>query len=133
MTIYLNTGALPLASLVYSAVPVASPEAAWTATHAPGWDPRAVVYVEGGPPLDAAPPEGASLFFSVYEANTLAVVVNTPAPAYLVLAESGLSRLAGLHRRRPGPDLPGQHRLPRDLPPGPRRAHRPAGLPARPR
>ena len=88
VTVYLNTGALPLASLVPEGVAVDSPEAAWTATHDPAWDPRAIVYVEGGPALDAAPLEGASLFFSVYEANTLAVVVNTPAPAYLVLAES---------------------------------------------
>lgn len=88
VTIYLNTGALPLASLVTQAVPVASPEEAWTATHDPAWDPRTTVYVEDGPALDAVPLEGARLFFSVYEANTLAVVVNTPAPAYLVLAES---------------------------------------------
>ncbi len=88
VTIYLNTGAEPLAHLVYRAVPVATPEEAWGPVHAAGWDPGAVVYVEGGPALDSARPDGASLFFTVYEPNALAVVVNTPAPAYLVLSES---------------------------------------------
>ncbi|MBN2470778.1 MAG: hypothetical protein JXN59_08650, partial [Anaerolineae bacterium] len=93
VTIYLNTGADPLARLVYRAEVVDSPEAAWEAIHDPAWAPDAVVYVEGGPslndgpPLDEAPPEGAGLFFTVYDPNTLAVVVNTPAPAYLLLAE----------------------------------------------
>ncbi len=88
VTVYLNTGSLPLAQLVYKAEPVDSPEAAWVGTHDPAWDPRALVYVEGGPALDSDPPEGANLFFTVYEPNTLAVVVQTPAPAYLVLAEA---------------------------------------------
>ena len=87
VTIYLNTRTLPLVSLVYHAVPVASVEEAWDAVHDPAWDPREVAYVEGGPPLDSAPPEGAALFFTVYEPNTLAVVVRTAAPAYLVLSE----------------------------------------------
>lgn len=88
VTIYLNTGAQPLARLVYRAVPVATPEAAWKAIHAPDWDANAVVYVEGGPALDGDAPPGGSLFFTVYEPNALAVVVNTSSPAYLVLAET---------------------------------------------
>ncbi|MBN1965226.1 MAG: YfhO family protein, partial [Anaerolineae bacterium] len=86
VTIYLNTGALPLAHLVYRAE-VVDQAGAWEAVHAPDWDPQAVVYVEGGPPLDTTPPEGANLFFTVYEPNTLAVVVRTDSPAYLVLSE----------------------------------------------
>jgi hypothetical protein len=88
VTVTLNTRALPLASLVYQGVPVASGEAAWAAIHAPDWNPQATVYVEDGPALDSQPPEGAGLFFSVYEPNVLAVVVNTPQPAYLVLSET---------------------------------------------
>ncbi|NPV68746.1 MAG: hypothetical protein HPY64_16555 [Anaerolineae bacterium] len=88
VTIYLNTGAQPLARLVYRATPVETPEAAWEAIHAPAWDANAVVYVEGGPALDGDTPPGGSLFFTVYEPSALAVVVNTPAPAYLVLAET---------------------------------------------
>ncbi len=87
VTIYLNTGADPLARLVYRAEAVSSPEEAWDAIHDPAWEPGAVVYVEGGPPLDGEPPEGAGLFFTIYDPNTLAVVANTPAPAYLLLAE----------------------------------------------
>ncbi len=88
VTIYLNTGAQPLARLVYRAVPVETPEAAWEAIHAPDWDANAVVYVEGGPALNGDASSGGSLFFTVYEPNALAVVVNTSAPAYLVLAET---------------------------------------------
>lgn len=88
VTVYLNTNALPLAHLVYRAVPVESAEAAWEAVHAPDWNPRQVVYVEGGPALESQPPEGANLFFTLYEPNALAVVVQTPAPAYLVLSET---------------------------------------------
>lgn len=84
VTVYLNTGAEPLARLVYRAEVV---DSAWDAIHDPAWDASAVVYVEGGPPLDSDPPEGAGLFFTVYDPNTLAVVVNTPEPAYLLLAE----------------------------------------------
>lgn len=84
VTVYLNTGAEPLARLVYRAE---STDSAWDAIHDPAWDASAVVYVEDGPPLDSDPPEGAGLFFTVYDPNTLAVVVNTPAPAYLLLAE----------------------------------------------
>ncbi len=87
VTVYLNRSALPLAHLVYHAVPVESPEAAWEPIHDAAWDPRTTVYVEGGPALEGEPPEGAGLFFSVYEPNALAVVVQTPAPAYLVLSE----------------------------------------------
>jgi hypothetical protein len=87
VAVYLNTNARPLAHLVYRAEAVETPEAAWEAVHAPNWDPGVVVYVEDGPALDAQPPDGASLFFTVYEPNTLAVVVNTPEPAYLVLSE----------------------------------------------
>ncbi len=80
VTVYLNTGALPLAQLVYHAEPVDSPEAAWVGTHDPGWNPREIVYVGGGPALDSDPPEGANLFFTVYEPNVLAASSSRPPP-----------------------------------------------------
>ena len=54
--IYENTTALPRAFLVGGAQPVATPEDAWTAINAPGFDPRATAYL--GPPADGtdAPP-----------------------------------------------------------------------------
>ncbi len=103
VTIYLNTGAQPLARLVYRAIPVESPEAAWEAIHTPDWDASAVVYVEGGPALDNATPPGGSLFFTVYEPNVLAVVVNTPAPAYLLLAETWYPGWEALIDGQPAP------------------------------
>lgn len=122
VTIYLNTGAQPLARLVYRAVAVESPEAAWAAIHAPDWDASAAVYVEGGPALDGNAPPGGSLFFTVYEPGALAVVVNTPAPAYLLLAETWYPGWGAFIDGQPAPiyrantafravyiDTPGEH------------------------
>ncbi|GAB4572682.1 MAG: hypothetical protein Kow0077_12810 [Anaerolineae bacterium] len=87
VTIYLNTAAEPLARLVSRAESVAAPEIAWEAIHAPDWQASETVYVEGGPSLELPAPQGANLFFTVYESNALAVVVNTPQPVYLLLSE----------------------------------------------
>ncbi|MBN2471512.1 MAG: YfhO family protein, partial [Anaerolineae bacterium] len=87
VTIFLNTQAEPLVRLVYHAEPVDTPEAAWEAIHAPDWHASQTIYVEGGPALDSAPPEGASLFYTIYDARKLAVVVRTPEPVYLLLSE----------------------------------------------
>lgn len=88
LTVYENTGALPLALVVPRAASIARPEAAWDAIHAPDWNPAAVVYVEGGPPLNGDPLEGAGVGIVVYEANRLVYAVDTPGPAYLALAEA---------------------------------------------
>lgn len=87
LTIYLNLGALPLAHLVYEAVPIRSAEEGWNLVHRNDWDPTAIVYVENGPALNLPRPPDSRLSFAVYEANKLVYDVYTPSPAYLVLSE----------------------------------------------
>ncbi|MCZ7542468.1 MAG: YfhO family protein [Anaerolineae bacterium] len=89
LTVYENAGALPLAHVIPRAEVVARPEAAWDAIHAPDWDPAALAYVEGGPPLNYPLPEDAhfSVENVVYEANRLEYTIDVAGPAYLVLSE----------------------------------------------
>ncbi len=91
--IYLNTGALPRVSLVYSATVVPNGEAAFGAVHAPSFDPASQVVVtrEGDrttPAGTAAIPAGESnLYYLSYAPESFSVVAQTPAPAYLVFSE----------------------------------------------
>ena len=91
--IYLNTGAMPRVSLVYSATVVPNGEAAFSAVHAPGFDPLfgVVVTREGDrtPPAGTAatPAGGSNLYYLSYAPESFSVVAQTPAPAYLVFSE----------------------------------------------
>jgi hypothetical protein len=87
LTIYQNTRSLPLALVVTRAVPVESQARASDLAHAPDWDPRRVVYVEGGPPLSSDSTSGGSVAYTEYGQNHLALKVTTTGPAYLVLSE----------------------------------------------
>jgi hypothetical protein len=88
LAIYENSQVLPMALLVYSAVTVDDQTKAWELVHSPDWDARAIVYIEGGPPLEEQTPEGGtSLVYRLYEANRIDLEVSTDAPAYLVLSE----------------------------------------------
>lgn len=88
LTIYQNSQALPMALLVFHAVAVDDQSIAWELVHAPEWDARSVVYVEGGPPLDERTPQGETrLTHTRYEANRIDLEVKTGSPAYLVLSE----------------------------------------------
>ncbi|GAB4478710.1 MAG: hypothetical protein Kow00124_23380 [Anaerolineae bacterium] len=86
-TIYLNTGALPLAHLVYRAESVRDQADYWEAIHSPDWDPTAQVFVHGGPALNGPAPSGFSLAFRDYQPNRIELLAVTPQPAYLVLSE----------------------------------------------
>ncbi len=86
-TIYLNTGALPLAHLVYRAKSVSDQADYWEAIHSPEWDPTAQVFVHGGPALEGPAPSGSSLAFYDYRPNRIELLAVTPQPAYLVLSE----------------------------------------------
>lgn len=85
--IYENTGALPRAFLVGRAVPVADAEAAWSAVSANGFDPRAVVYLEGGAaPLDSGAAAG-TVTLSRPGPDELTATVESDREAILVLGE----------------------------------------------
>jgi hypothetical protein len=88
LTIFQNSDALPMALLVYRAVPVDDQSKAWELIHATAWDARSVVAIEEGPSLDEPAPEGpTSLAYTRYEANRIDLVAETSSPAYLVLSE----------------------------------------------
>ncbi len=86
--VYLNTGGLPRALLVYRAVVVPDQEAAWDAVHAADFDPANAVVVQGGPALDVDPGEAERwIRYTHYDLNRVGLQVSTPLPAYLVLSE----------------------------------------------
>jgi O-antigen/teichoic acid export membrane protein len=90
MRIYRNEGALPRAFLVPRAISIPDGEARRAALRS--LDPREVVILEV--PLPQASPEGPTPGFrreveSIrYSPNEVTVVLSTPAPCYLVLADS---------------------------------------------
>jgi Bacterial membrane protein YfhO len=87
LTIYQNSHALPMAMLVTRAIPVETQARASDLAHAPDWAPWAVVYVEGGPPLDSDSPSRGSVTYTEYGPNHIALNVEMSSPAYLVLSE----------------------------------------------
>ncbi|MBN1427626.1 MAG: YfhO family protein [Anaerolineae bacterium] len=88
LAIYENSQALPMALVVHHAVIVEDQSKAWELVHAPDWDARSVVYIEGGPPLEAQTPEREpDLTYTRYKANQIELTVMVDTPAYLVLGE----------------------------------------------
>lgn len=86
--VYLNTGGLPRALLIYRATVVPDQGAAWEAVHAADFDPANAVVVQGGPPLDLDPGESERwIRYTHFDLNRIALQVYTPLPAYLVLSE----------------------------------------------
>ena len=86
--VYLNTKALPRAQLIDRVKVVATGEEAWAAIHAPGFDPAAMVVVEGGPTLSVAGGSGQrSLSFAQQSIDRVELDVQTPSPTYLVLSD----------------------------------------------
>jgi hypothetical protein len=83
--LHLNTLALPRAWLVYQAEPVASYEEAWQRVQDPDFRPEQVAVVEHGPRLAG---EGSGWIEVLhYSPNEVRLVVNTEAPALLVLSD----------------------------------------------
>ncbi|MBN1123013.1 MAG: YfhO family protein [Anaerolineae bacterium] len=88
--VYLNTNAMPRINLVYSATRVSTGEEAFTAIHAPDFDPQRQVVIEDihAPAGTNEPPSDPSnLYYTHYEPEASTVIVQTPAPAYLVFSE----------------------------------------------
>jgi hypothetical protein len=102
--IYENTQALPRAFLVGRAVPVATPEDAWSAISAPGFDPRAVAYVEGGAPLAGDTPAGSATVADE-QPDRLTVNVDSDREALLVLSEIAYPGWRATIDGRPAPVL----------------------------
>jgi hypothetical protein len=88
LAVYLNRAALPRALVVHRALRVSDHETAWTAVHAPGFDPAAEVVLEDGQALDGTSPVPASIQFDVHTPNELQLRVGMPADGYLVLSET---------------------------------------------
>jgi len=94
--VYLNTQAQPRLHLIYQAQWVSGGAQAFGALHAPGFDPASAVVLDSSgltapsPSLDGAgAPAGGerNLFYTDDAPEHAAIVVQTPAPAYLVLSE----------------------------------------------
>jgi hypothetical protein len=85
--VYLNTNALPSASLVERAQSVHSGEEAWQAIHAPEFKPGSEAVVESGPALDPhVRIAGArDLAFTHYSNERVELSALTPITAYVVL------------------------------------------------
>ena len=86
--VYLNTGALPRALLVYRSRVVPDHAAAWEAIHAPAFNPAEVVVLEHGEELSGEPGDGER-YVSVarYGLNEVEIVAQTPIGGYLVLSD----------------------------------------------
>jgi hypothetical protein len=87
LNVYLNRNALPRALVVHRAIAAPDHEAAFAATHAPGFDPATTVVVEEGETLDVTPSGASTISLEAYSANGIRLQVDTPADAYLVLSE----------------------------------------------
>lgn len=86
--IYLNTGAYPMAQLVYGAVRAESMPAAFAAIHAPNFDPsQTVVLLEEPQPVEPAGDRPHHVSIVHYSANRISLEVSTPTPCYLLLSE----------------------------------------------
>jgi hypothetical protein len=87
--VYLNTNALPRASLIERAQSVSSGEEAWQAIHAPEFNPGGEVVVEGGPALapQARIDGERHLAFTHYSGERVELSALTPITAYVVLSD----------------------------------------------
>jgi hypothetical protein len=90
VNVYRNEAAMPRAFLVQRAIVAASHEDAWARIQQSGFDPATAVVLEGGQPLDGPVGDiGAGTARLVrYEANSLAIEVNSPTASYLVLSDA---------------------------------------------
>ena len=96
LDVYLNTNAQPRIHLVYRSQSVSGGAQAFGALHAPGFDPATAVVLDAAglastPAIldgsGAAVAGERNLFYTDNAPEHAAVVVQTPAPAYLVLSE----------------------------------------------
>lgn len=85
--VYLNPNAQPRISLVYDAILAENAGEAFAAVHAPDFDPRTQVVLEGGAALSANAPEKTKLGYLSYSTHRQSVKAITPSPAYLVFSE----------------------------------------------
>ncbi len=88
LAVFLNRTALPRAWVVHRARSVPDQAAAWSAVHAPEFDPAQEVIVEGGPELHGTAPRPADIRLDQYALNGLQLRVDMPAEGYLVLSEN---------------------------------------------
>jgi hypothetical protein len=87
LNIYRNRHALPRAFLVHRALAASDAEVAWSALHAPGFDPATTVVVEGGRALEGVTGENESVGFLARGLNDMELEVRAVAAGYLVLSE----------------------------------------------
>lgn len=85
LNVYENTHVLPRAFLVPQTQAVADHEAAWTAIHAAGFDPRVTAVVEGASNLQTG---GRGQVTEIrYRANRLTMRVTADGPAFVVVSQ----------------------------------------------
>ncbi|MBI5290886.1 MAG: YfhO family protein [Chloroflexi bacterium] len=86
--VYLNTNAMPRISLITDPVFVPDPGSAFAAIHDPAFNPAAQVVLESqASAVSGQPSANTNLFYTAYAPGQFTIVAQTPAPAYLVLAE----------------------------------------------
>jgi hypothetical protein len=86
VTIYLNTGALPRAMLLYEAEVVADHDAAFFAVHSEAFDPYRTLILEEGNTLHQ-PAGRARISFLRYDPSYVLLDVSTDTPGYLLLTD----------------------------------------------
>ncbi len=84
--LYLNTGALPLISVVGRSLSVDGPAGAAAAISAEGFDPTAVVVLEGNAPLTVSATSARELSFADRTANRMTLAVSVAEPSYLLVS-----------------------------------------------
>jgi hypothetical protein len=87
VNVYRNETVLPRAFVVHHAVVAADHEDAWKRTQEPGFDPSAMVVLEGGQPLDLQPGAGTEAQVTRYDTNALEIQIDNPAEGYLFLSD----------------------------------------------
>jgi hypothetical protein len=83
--VHLNTLALPRAWLVYQSEPVKDYKDAWHRIQNPDFRPEAVAVIENGPRLNGQ--GSGQIQVARYSPNEVRLIVQTDAPAFLVLSD----------------------------------------------
>ncbi len=102
--VYLNTNAMPRISLITDPVFVPDPDSAFAAVHDPAFNPAAQVVLESQPSaVSRQPSANTNLYYTAYAPGQFTIVAQTPAPAYLVLAEVWYPGWVAALNGRPAP------------------------------
>lgn len=87
LNVYRNRAMLPRAFVVYEALAVADQGQAWTAIHAPTFDPARQVVVEGAAPFASPLRPPTPVSWQAEGPNRIRITANLDVPGYLVISQ----------------------------------------------